>query len=103
MTEWLEIQYRGFYDIPRIFVVQRDGDRYLFVCQFDDSMDDYAGDYVVYCLSDEQWERLRGGSWLDLPDDLERVGLIPTASVTFDASKRRAVNASVFELLGARS
>ena len=38
---WANIQYRDFYDVPRIFVADYQGRLYLFDCPFDEALDDY--------------------------------------------------------------
>lgn len=44
---WIPIQYRDFYDIPRIFVMHHLGDTFVFDCPFDDDADEYPEYYVV--------------------------------------------------------
>jgi len=47
---WLPIQYRGFWDVPRAFLVERSGDVYYFDAPFNDRADEYADRYSVYRL-----------------------------------------------------
>ncbi|HWL40541.1 MAG TPA: hypothetical protein VNO75_09910 [Gemmatimonadaceae bacterium] len=93
---WLPIRYREFYDVPREFVVERDGEAYYFTCPFNDQADDYAAIYQVY--------RLHAGaavghaaSWAGLERLGSPVGQVNVAHVTFDATKRAAVEGSVLE------
>jgi len=65
MTDWYNIKYREFYDIPRFVVASRGHKTYLFSCPFDDVIDEYPNFYRVYLmpeLSDEMLSR----SWEDI-------------------------------------
>lgn len=92
MSEWTEIIYRDFYDVPRVFLTRR-GDRYLlFDCPFDEALDDYPTIYKVYLMADLPDERL-GGSWVDIHHEAERyLGEIPVDRVSFDPTRRRTVD-----------
>src|SRR4051794_29503381 len=48
--EWVPIQYREFYDRPRMIVAEYRGRSYLFNCSFDEALDDYSPDYAVFVL-----------------------------------------------------
>jgi hypothetical protein len=96
----LQIQYRDFYDVPRMFVVVHDGSQYLFEGSFDDQLDDYPDEYRVFLLPNLTQDQL-SGSWTDLTQRASRlVGKIPTRDVTFDRTKRQAIDASIFDRLG---
>lgn len=89
------IRYRGFYDVPRIFVVTAAGATYLFDCPFDDELDDYRDRYAVYRLSaDVIPER---GSWDGLPGRGVLLGEVPVAEVRFDPTRRQAMDAAVLD------
>lgn len=99
---WLPIRYRDFYDIPRAFVVERAGDLLFFDCPFSQALDDYGEEYTVYRVQDELRDRIDLISWTDLGNQSECIGVVPTKAVKFDATKRRAIIADVFELIEAR-
>ena len=52
---------------------------------------------TIYRISDELRERIDLISWRDLGNQLERIAVVPTTAVTFDATNRRAISAEVFE------
>lgn len=98
MSDWLPIlEYRDFYDLPRAFVVRRNGREVLFDCPFDAAVDDYPKEYAVYELTNEG-ERLRKmKSWSSLAEHGTRLGKVSVDTVAFDASKRSAISTSVFD------
>ena len=101
MTErWVSMRYRDFYDIPRALVVEWRGQTYLFDCLYDHDIDDYPPEYVVYLLPQEVAEELDVISWTDLGHRGERVSAVPTADLNFDATKRKALDSTIFEQLG---
>ena len=48
MNNAVPIEYLGFWDVPRNFLVRFQGKSYLFDCPFDDDLDDYPESYSVY-------------------------------------------------------
>jgi hypothetical protein len=81
MSIWADINYRGFWDIPRIFFVRFDDRLYLFDCQFDDVVEDYPDVYAVYEMP-ELTEADFAGSWGHLADGaIRRLGEIPLDQV----------------------
>lgn len=98
--QWATIQYRDFYDVPRIFITNYQGQLYLFDCPFDDELDDYQDSYRVYHLPALTEAELEG-SWKHLPERASRLlGIIPVTEVQFDPTKRARVNtASLSKLL----
>ena len=66
MSEWIDIhEYRDFYDVPRIFVIDVDGRIILFDCQFVDELDEYSDEYKIYELSDTSFDTL-SDDWTEL-------------------------------------
>ena len=49
-NEWLAIvTYRDFYDVPRLILATDERARlWIFESKFDDELDDYSSDYVIY-------------------------------------------------------
>jgi hypothetical protein len=91
----LIIAYRGFYDVPRYFVVLHEGALLLFANDFDDEADDYGADYTVFVL-DGQADL--SGSWDRLPSvAVKKLGRVPVAEVRFDPSRRHSVEVSSFD------
>ena len=98
--EWLPIRYRDFYDVPRAVVVEHEGRLYLFDCLFDYDLDDYEDDYTIYLIPEDLRDVIDTMSWTDLGHRSEKVGVVATAFVEFDETKRKAISDQVFERLG---
>jgi hypothetical protein len=102
MSAWADIEYRDFWDQPRIFFVHHDGRLYLFDCPFDEETEDFQDTYTVY-----EMPELTGtdyaGSWAHLPDKAIRsVGEVPLDQVHFDPTKRRQIDTAIFANLISR-
>lgn len=97
---WLAIQYRDFYDIPRLVVVSYGGQLYLFDSPFDDDADEYSDHFTVYRLRPEAGARIEDASWLELVRLGEPIGRVRTDEVEFDPSKRHLISDAVFRRLG---
>jgi hypothetical protein len=96
---WADINYRGYWDVPRIFFVRHEGRLYLFDCCFDDELDDYPESFTVYQMP-EMTEADYAGSWHRLSDKaICRIGEVLVASVPFDPTKRRQIDTAVFSQL----
>jgi hypothetical protein len=96
-ARWLPIQYRDFYDIPRMLVVEYANRLYLFDAPFDDEADAYADHYTVYRLAESSRNKLELDSWASLTCSGEKVGLVPVATVEFDESR---ISDRIFRSLG---
>lgn len=88
---WLPIRYFAFWDVPRALVVDRGGDTLVLECPWDEVADDYAEYFDVYaiaasCPPESSWQELMGSAALR--------GRVPVASVRFDQTRRRFVDAS---------
>jgi hypothetical protein len=102
MSTWADINYRGFWDVPRIFFVRHDGRLYLFDCAFDDEVEDYPETYAVYEMP-ELTDADYAGSWVHLADNaVRRLGEVPLDQVQFDPTKRRQINTAIFAALTPR-
>ena len=97
--EWIPIYaYRGFFDVPRSFLIPtKDQSGYfLFDCLFDDKLDDYRTEYLIYEIP-EIGDDLLAGDWAILPSLKTRdLGSIPITEMEFDESRRGAVNGKVY-------
>jgi len=99
-NERLRIQYREFYDVPRMVVVEYRGGRYLFDSQFDQERDEYPDEYIVYLLAPEVPADIKGISWEDLASKGEPIGTVPISSMEFDPTRRVTISARALESLG---
>ncbi len=100
--EWATIRYRDFYDLPRIFVTNYQGQPYLFDCPFDDELDEYPDSYRVYQLPALTEAELEG-SWEHLPElAISFLGGISVTEVQFDPTKRERINTAILSKLLAR-
>lgn len=95
------IQYRDFWDVPRIFIASFDGKSFLFDCPFDETMEDFPSVYRVYLLPDVPAEEL-AGSWDKLHQRATHyLGEVPIEKVDFDPTRRRSIYPKVLEELAA--
>jgi hypothetical protein len=99
--KFIPIYYRGFYDIPEVFLTEYESKVYLFTRDFDDELDDYQPDYEVYEVKNISLnDAVKGNFWF--PHNFENkvfVGKIPTKDVVFDWTNRKFVNTTIFEKL----
>lgn len=103
MSDKLAIEYRDFYDVPRIFVVNHRGTVYLFDCPFDQELDEYPDIYKVFVLPPGSYSDL-SRSWDDLASRATAyLGEVPVKSVQFDSTKRREIDISVMDELEGKS
>ena len=92
-----KFSYRSFYDVPRMIILNFRGQKLLLDCTFDDSLDDYRPTYRVYILPSDIHET-RESSWESLPAKALRcVGEIAVKDITFDRTKRSALDTSALE------
>lgn len=95
----LDIQYRDFYDVPRMFVVRLDGEPFLFDGAFDEELDEYPDQYRVYLLPRLGDDEL-AGSWETLSRRaVEDVGVVPLGAVVFDPTRRKSIRSDVLRAL----
>jgi hypothetical protein len=99
MSQWVPINYRDYWDVPRIFFAQYGGVLYLFDCQFDRDLEDYPESYRVFrmpALSRGDYE----GSWEHLWKRADEfLGEVPVAAVRFDPTRRAAIDAGAFDAI----
>jgi hypothetical protein len=99
MSRFVPIQYRDFWDVPRIFLVEYKGLSFLFDCPFDDEVEDYANEYRVYLLPVLHPGELVG-SWANLCEKADQfLGEVPVGRLLFDPSKRKEMDAEVLDNL----
>lgn len=99
MNNAVPIDYLGFWDVPRNFLVRAQGKLYLFDCPFDDEIDDYPDTYSVYILPEMSREEI-DADWAGLPNKaIRKLGEVPIAAIRFDSTKRKEIGVEVFDLL----
>jgi hypothetical protein len=102
MATWVPITYRGFWDVPRIFLTRHNGYLYLFDCSFSEAVDDYPDDYTVFLLPTELHEENLPSDWTTLKGmAIRRLGTVPVDRVTFDPTRRKQIDAAVLDGLAA--
>ena len=88
MSEWSQIAYREFCDVPRAVIAQRDGNVYFFDSRFDKGLDRYLEHYEVWRLPLLPAQRL-AGSWVGLEKlALERLPNVGLRDLPFEVSSR---------------
>jgi hypothetical protein len=96
------IKYRGFWDVPRIFLTRYKGQLFLFDCAFDEQLEDYPDTYEVFLLPDirdDEWPQ----DWTTLQAKAIRsLGSVPVSRIQFDATKRQSIETSILEEITAR-
>jgi hypothetical protein len=87
--QWIELQYRGFHDVPRMMVVRLPGGMILLDSPFVDAIDDYD-DYTVYRLP---LHADLSGSWDELAvAATAQLGRIRVDDVALDPSRRASID-----------
>ena len=95
--KWVNIRYRDFYDIPRIFVFRLKNRVYLADCPFDDELDEYHNAYELFELPEDVVEAL-DGSWKALrKHSIQKMGRVNVSDMIFDVTKRKQVNLASFK------
>lgn len=102
MSQWAPIQYREFWDVPRIFLVPYRGRWFLFDCPLDERTEDFPDAYQVYVIPEPTGEEL-SGSWDKLHEKATHcLGKVAISAARFDSSKRREMDTAVLDELTAR-
>jgi len=96
------IQYRGYWDFPRIFITRYKGQTFLFDCAFDEALDDYPDVFKVF-LMPELSDKELPDDWTTLKNKAIRfLGEAPTNHVRFDETRRESIDAGILEEFRAR-
>jgi hypothetical protein len=93
-------QYRDFWDVPRIFLVEFENLLLLFDCKFDEDKEDYRNNYEIFLMPDLSDNQLIG-SWNELyKKSLKRIGEVFVSEVEFDETRRSYIDSEIlFNLL----
>jgi hypothetical protein len=95
--DWLRISYSGYYDYPEVFVVDFENYTFMFRRDFDETLDDYPNEYVVFRSNSH--EKAKHHAILANPFDGEVVGLVSVSEIDFDPTHRAYINANIFTKL----
>jgi hypothetical protein len=88
--EWLPIEYRDFYDLPRAFFVRHD-DRWLYALSEFDADSDEFGDYRVFDLG-ERGPDQAASDWRAVPEAaIAMLGTVSLTSDSFDPTRRKSI------------
>ena len=99
MNQMAKFNYRDFYDVPRMIILNHKGQKVLLDCKFDDSLDEYPSTYKVYILPQDINE-LGETSWESMPTRaVKYVGEIAVKQLILDHSKRAAMDTSIIDEL----
>lgn len=99
MNDYLRINYRGYWDVPRVFFVDYLGRTYLFDCTFDEDLDDYPDVFEVFLMPPLTEEEM-AGSWADhWKKAIRKIGDVPVNAVQFDPTRRKTIHSGVFDRL----
>ena len=99
MSQRIPIIYRGFWDVPRIFLARHGGQTFLFDCAFDEKLDDYPDSYKVFLMPELQDDELPHDWTTLLPRALSYLGEVAVNAVQFDPSNRKEIDAAILQQL----
>ncbi len=99
MNNFLPILYSGFWDVPRIFLVEYSNSILLFDCKFEEIIDDYPSEYKVYLIPEHCQNDLKIAWDYFLNNSPDSIGEVVVAEVEFDETKRKFINDKVLKNL----
>ena len=99
MSDRASIKYRGFWDVPRIFLTRHRSQTFLFDCAFDQELDDYPDNFKAYLMPDIADDELPKDWTLLLQRATQYLGEVPVSRVEFDASRRTSIDAGILDEL----
>lgn len=95
--KWAKINYRDFYDVPRIFFWEWKNQWILFESVFLEDQDEYDPIYSIYLMKKLSKEDC-DGSWKYISDKaIKKLGEIPVNQVKFDPTLRKEIEISALE------
>jgi hypothetical protein len=97
MNDRAPIRYRGFWDVPRIFLTQYRSQNFLFDCAFDEELDDYPEAYKVYSMPEIRDDELPKDWSLLLEKTTHYFGEVPVSRVQFDATRRASIDMGILD------
>lgn len=100
--DWPPILYKGFYDVPCIFVKRHKGMTILFDCPFDEVLEDDSDSYRVYLMPELSVDQLPK-DWTTLAARAKQVlGEVPVSQVRFDPTRRHSVDPAIIDEIVSR-
>jgi hypothetical protein len=93
------LQYRDFWDVPRIFLVSYGSHILLFDCKFDEKSEDFDNTYHVLLMPLLRDNELNG-SWENLSEHaVASLGEIAISDIVFDESCRQSISSDAVSKL----
>ena len=87
------IKYFSFWDVPRTFVFERDGQLYLLNSEFDEEIDEYRDEYEIFLLPSHHFSAV--SDWNSVGQQRRtRLGRVSISRVSFDSTRRNFVDDS---------
>lgn len=75
------------------------GKQFVFVCDFDDDLDDYPEDYTVYLLPNIPESTVMADFRSAFSSVITHLGYVPVKLVKFDSTRRREIDTGVLDEL----
>ncbi|MEZ5306402.1 MAG: hypothetical protein R2684_04575 [Pyrinomonadaceae bacterium] len=99
MTKYSIVEYREFYDVPRVLLLFSEACLLLLDCQFDDEADDYPHSYEVYLMPrDFDWSGL--SNWYGIEANaIRKIGTLGLDQIEFDETKRKHIKSRALDAL----
>ena len=99
MSQWVQAEYRDFYDVPRMMVCSSANDTFLFMSRLDPNLDDYLDYYEVYRLPPTR-DSATCASWFGIETRaIERLSDLPIHEFPFDTARRTFLSYDSIEWL----
>jgi len=99
MNAPIPIEYRDYWDVPRIFLARHQGRLYLFDCEFDETLEDFRQGYRVYLMPEISTED-REGSWAEFPKRaIRELRTIEVGLVSFANAEKSMIDSSIIDNL----
>jgi cytochrome oxidase Cu insertion factor (SCO1/SenC/PrrC family) len=91
---WEQIEYRDFWDVPRLFIVRHKDKVYLFDCRFDEEKDEYPDFYKAYLFNEHD---VGAKHWEEISTNYApSLGEVKVLAVKFDVTRRKEIDSEIF-------
>lgn len=92
------IKYFSFWDVPRTFVFERDGQLYLLTSEFDDDIDEYPDEYEIFLVPGHRFSAVT--EWNSMAQQPRTpLGRVSVSRVSFDSTLRKFVDDSFLDTI----
>jgi hypothetical protein len=89
MEQWVFVEYRDFYDVPRMILARCDLGTFLFYSRFEEVAGEYSDHYEVYSMAPLSSDDV-SGSWIGIEARaLKRLDKLSVSDFPFDVALRR--------------